>query len=90
MFYYRFINVVAKWPGSAHDSFILANSSVPNYMERTENCMLLGDSGYPLKTWLITPKLNPTTQQEVRFNHAHCKTRNPIERSFGLLKARFR
>ena len=89
--YFRFTNLVAKWPGSVHDSFILSNSGVPTYMEQQlmKNSWLLGDSGYPLKKWLMTPKTNPN-EQEKRFNIAHARTRNVIERAFGVLKSRFR
>ena len=51
---------------------------------------LLGDSGYPLKNWLITPLATPANPQELRFQKAHCKTRNTVERAFGVLKQRFR
>ena len=29
----RFINIVSKWPGSTHDSFILENSALKNMFE---------------------------------------------------------
>jgi hypothetical protein len=51
---------------------------------------LLGDSGYPLNGWLITPLGNPSTPQEEIFQKAHCKTINVVERAFGVLKQRFR
>lgn len=34
--------------------------------------------------------LNPTTPKEEAYNHAHIRTRNTIERCFGVWKARFR
>lgn len=51
----------------------------------------LGDSGYPLEPWLITPYRNPLENSaESYFNEQHSKGRSIIERAFGLLKARFR
>jgi len=52
--------------------------------------MLVGDSGYPLEPWLLTPVSSPSTCAEERYNMAHAMTRNVIERAFGLLKSRFR
>lgn len=87
----RFTNVVCKFPGSTHDAFILQSSSLPEYVANLEDeGWLIGDSGYPLKEWLMTPVNQPRTEQEQRYNSSHCKTRNVVERAFGVLKARFR
>ena len=44
-----FINIVAKWPGSTHDSFLFRTSSVRTYLEdnyiRMDDGFILGDSG---------------------------------------------
>lgn len=50
----------------------------------------LGDSAYPLHPFLMTPVLYPTTPGENRYNAAHIRTRNIVERTFGVLKSRFR
>lgn len=73
-----------------HDATIFENSGVRSYLEAGNNGWLLGDSGYPLKKCLITPKLNPGTEAEAAFNAAHSKTRIVVERAFGVLKARVR
>ncbi|KAJ1171560.1 hypothetical protein NDU88_003421 [Pleurodeles waltl] len=75
-----------------HDTYILRNSSIPDMMGQLQRhrVWLLGDSGYPNLSWLLTPVRNPRTRAEERYNEAHGRTRRVIERTFGLLKARFR
>lgn len=51
---------------------------------------LLGDSGYPLEIWLMTPFLNPSSPAEEIFNRKHRSARNVVERCFGVMKSRFR
>lgn len=88
----KFLNVVAKWPGATHDAFIWANSNLCEIFENRQigNGWLIGDSGYPLRPWLLTPVLQPTTRNQQRYNGAHMRTRSVVERSFGVLKSRFR
>ncbi|XP_046328221.2 putative nuclease HARBI1 isoform X3 [Haliotis rufescens] len=45
---------------------------------------------YGCRPWLLTPVLDPKTRHEERYNSSHCRTRNTIERAFGVLKSRFR
>ncbi|KAJ1203611.1 hypothetical protein NDU88_007395 [Pleurodeles waltl] len=49
-----------------------------------------GDSGYPNLSWLLTPVRNLRTGAENRCNDAYGRTRRIVERTSGLLKARFR
>ena len=51
---------------------------------------LTADQRYSLQTWVMTPYGHPQTDLEKAYNQAHIRTRNIIEQSFGLLKARFR
>jgi hypothetical protein len=52
---------------------------------------LIGDSGYPLRPYLITPVNNPGPgTNEERFNDQFCSIRSTIERCNGVLKNRFR
>ncbi|XP_030062899.1 putative nuclease HARBI1 [Microcaecilia unicolor] len=48
------------------------------------------DAGYGSKTWLLTPLAVPQSDAEKRYNEAHIATRCTIERTFGVLKSRFR
>src|SRR5258705_12086941 len=47
-----------------------------------------GDSGYPLEPSIMTPA--PDIAGNEAYNNRHAKGRNVIERTFGVLKARFR
>ena len=50
---------------------------------------LLGDSGYKLRRYLLTPILVTSTPAEESYNKSHCSTRVKIEQCFGVLKHRF-
>lgn len=84
------LNIVARWPGSTHDSRIFQNSGlVVAFEEHQINGILLGDNGYAQSRYLYTPIVNPHTEAERRYNRAHVKTRNIIERTFGMWKRKF-
>ena len=86
----HFTNIVSRWKGSTHDSRIWMNSHLYARFEHGEfEGYLIGDSGYACSSFLLTPVSNPQTAPEQRYNNAHIRTRNPIERAFGLWKARF-
>nr|XP_012218224.1 PREDICTED: putative nuclease HARBI1 [Linepithema humile] len=52
--------------------------------------ILLGDSGYPCKPYLLTPILNHRNPCEERYNASHIRTRTIVERCFGEWKGMFR
>ncbi|KAL1255475.1 hypothetical protein QQF64_013536 [Cirrhinus molitorella] len=89
-------NIVARWPGSAHDSLthsmILTHSRVGNRLQAGagRDGWLLGDSGYPLRRWLLTPFLNPQSAQQMRYNEVHARACTIVERAIGLFKCRWR
>ncbi|XP_054746614.1 putative nuclease HARBI1 [Anastrepha obliqua] len=89
-----FQNVNARFPGSCHDAGIWTTSPVRIKLIREHIVgafkWLLGDSGYPLEPWLLTPIATPSSASEEIFNKTHIKARNTIERAFGVLKSRFR
>lgn len=60
-----------------HDSYILANSNNPDIIDQLPSIgWLPEDSGYPVI--------------QERYNASHTKTRNCVERAFGVRKSRFR
>ena len=83
-------DVVARWPGSVHDSTIFDHSHIRALLETTHtDGYLVGDGGYPCRRYLLTPVTNPVTRAEAAYNVAHITARNPIERVNGVLKRRF-
>lgn len=83
-------NIVARWPGSVHDSTIFENSRLKAQMETMfRNSFILGDSGYAVENYLMTPLANPTTRAENLYNESLIRTRNVVERSYGIWKRRF-
>lgn len=84
-------DIVARWPGSAHDSHILRNSRIYHSFENGAfgDNLLVGDSGYPIKNYLITPLLRTRNEAENLFNESLIRTRNVVERSYGVWKRRF-
>lgn len=86
-----FENVVSRWYGSAHDATIFANSRLNARFESGEfnDFYLLGDAGYPCKNYLLTPLAATPTAAQRRYNYCQIRTRNPVERAFGVLKRRF-
>lgn len=85
------LDIVARWPGSSHDSHIFRNSFIKRRFEAGEfgDSVLLGDSAYPLSNYLMTPIHNPNTPAEQMYNRSHISTRTIIERTIGIWKRRF-
>lgn len=52
-------------------------------------CLLLGDEGYGIAPFPMTPFSNPTNEVRKRFNKFHARGRVVIEQAFGQLKRRF-
>lgn len=94
----RFTNIYCGEPGSLHDARVLRRSSL--YWESENNkdrifpnrTFILGDSAYPSLSWLVPPFKNngQLTAQQIEFNFIHSSTRMAVEKSFGILKGRFR
>jgi hypothetical protein len=81
-------------PGSSHDSTVLRASDLFNQSDEKipPGFYLLGDFGFPLLRWLVTPfrDYGNLTRQQKLFNKTHSICREVIERAFGMLKNRFR
>lgn len=101
----RFLDVAAGFPGSMHDSQVLKNSSLYRRVLNQEilagptipvedqqiKSYLLGDSAYPLSTWLLKPFSEATRDPlEMHFNRELSKARVCVECAFGVLKSRWR
>lgn len=92
----RILAVDGCRPGSCHDAFIWRMSNArahyqAKYRNGARNGWLLGDSGYGIEPFLLTPYKNPAFgSKEHVFNKMHCSTRNIVERTIGNLKSRFR
>lgn len=87
----KFLSIVSKWPGSTHDAFVWANCSIARRFESGQvDGWLLGDSGYPLRPWLLTPVSRPSCREEERYNGSHRRSRVVVKQAFGVLKSRFR
>ncbi|CAI6345284.1 unnamed protein product [Macrosiphum euphorbiae] len=77
----KIMDIVARWPGSCHDQIIFDNSSIKSKFETgILKGYLLGDGGYEVKPYLMTPLLNPTTRSQQLYNESQIRTRNVIER----------
>lgn len=86
-----FNDVVARWHGSAHDSHIWDNSNQKrNFLQHVyRDYLLLGDSGYAQTTFMMTPLARVDSQSQSLYNESQIRTRNVIERTFGIWKRRF-
>ena len=90
----RFFYVSTTRPGSVNNVRVLRLSSLAERWNAGwrpfPNAVILGDSGYGLSSWLITPLLcGEHNHAEHRFNCAHRRTRCVVECAFGVLKQRF-
>ncbi|XP_052691859.1 putative nuclease HARBI1 [Crassostrea angulata] len=87
--FHKIIDIVAKWPGSTHDSRILNESGLKSLFDKNRiplHTHLLGDSGYPSKKWLLTPFLPPNQGYFIGLIR---KQEAIVERGIGQLKRRF-
>ncbi|XP_039303333.1 putative nuclease HARBI1 [Solenopsis invicta] len=92
----KILNINARYPGARNDAYIWNSSPIRNVMEYFYNhgerrTYLIGDAGYPLEPWLITPLPHyPQQSRQFHYNEKLCKARSIVERFFGVLKETWR
>ncbi|XP_071034238.1 putative nuclease HARBI1 [Parasteatoda tepidariorum] len=87
------LNISARFPGSSHDSYIWKSSDLRRLLQQAKlnDTWLLGDSGYPLDPWLLTPISGDNlSSSEEEYNRRHVSGSGTVERCNGTLKSRFR
>ncbi|XP_019158198.1 PREDICTED: uncharacterized protein LOC109154913, partial [Ipomoea nil] len=99
---FTFISV--GWEGSAHDTRVFLhaiNTPSMNFPKPPQGRYYLVDKGYPDKQGYLVPypriryhqsqfEHEPPTNAQEAFNRAHSSLRSCIERSFGVLKKRWK
>lgn len=98
----EFFFISAKCPGSFHDSRCLQVSSLWNAWEHQQwrpqhlgNSVMLGDSAYPLKCWLMTPTVRnvnvvPALENAINlYKRKHRRTRFIVECTIGIWKEEY-
>ncbi|ENN83189.1 hypothetical protein YQE_00452, partial [Dendroctonus ponderosae] len=87
----EFTDIVARWPGSTHDSHLFNNCVRRAMFEqgKYKDAVLVGDARYACRNYLITPLQVCRSPAEHLYNESQIRTRNPIEQLFGVWKRRF-
>lgn len=87
----KITNIVARWPGATNDRLIFNNSRLKAALDQGifGNSFILGDSGYTLSEHVLIPVQEPRTRGENLYNESHIRTRNIVERQYGIWKRRF-
>lgn len=85
------MDVVARYDGSTHDSRIFRESKRRALFEQGVygDAVLVGDSGYASASYMMIPLQDFHTPAEQLYNESQIRTRNVIERFFGVWKRRF-
>jgi hypothetical protein len=101
---YRFEWGSCGFPGNSHDAIIfkstnlwesLQNGLLPNMAKTVGDVnippLIVGDSAFPLQTWLMKPYTNATLSPQQRyFNYRLSRARTVTEGAYGQLKGRWR
>ncbi|GJQ85987.1 hypothetical protein Trydic_g10263 [Trypoxylus dichotomus] len=84
-------DIVVRWPGAIHDQTIFNNSNLKQEFENGTfgRFLLVGDSEYTLQPCLMTKLQEARTAAENLYNESIIRTRNVVERQYGVWKRRF-
>uniref|UniRef100_A0A0A9DCY7 DDE Tnp4 domain-containing protein n=1 Tax=Arundo donax TaxID=35708 RepID=A0A0A9DCY7_ARUDO len=98
----RFTDIVTGWPGSMKESSILHSSGLFKLCEKGERLngsklklsdgseigeYIIGDTGYPLLPWLLTPyQEKDLTESKAEFNRRHSAARTVAPRTLANFK----
>ncbi|KMQ90607.1 nuclease harbi1 [Lasius niger] len=94
--YMKLLNINPRYPGARNDAYIWSTSPIRRAMEFHYNrgerkTWLIGDAGYPLEPWLMTPLADfPEDTRQFQYTQQLCKARNVVERFFGVFKSVWR
>ncbi|XP_068689551.1 uncharacterized protein [Montipora foliosa] len=102
----KFIHATVGYPGSIHDARVLRLSGLYDLAQNEQilsgpirnisgteiGPLLAGDSAYPLMNWLPKPFADRgrLTPEQRKFNLKFSAVRCVVERTFGMLKSRWR
>ena len=102
---YRFTWASCGFPGNSHDSLIFQSTNlyseivkgnvIPSIAKKEGDVeippVILGDSAFPFKTWLLKPYTNAVLSADQRyFNYRLSRARMVTEGAYGRLKGRWR
>ncbi|KAJ4759995.1 nuclease [Rhynchospora pubera] len=101
----NFLYVVAGWEGSAHDNLVLRKAIERGGFKVPPSRYYLVDGGYANTPQFLSPYRGKTYHlaqfstrsrenrydcAEELYNHRHAQLRNIVEKTFGILKGRFK
>lgn len=86
------MDVVSRWPGSAHDSPIFTQSQICNQLRNGvfgNDLIIVVDSAYPPEKFICKPLAVTNAPNETSYQQCQIKARNVAERVNGQLKKEF-
>ena len=102
---YRLIWASSGWPGNSHDAVVIQATKIYDQLAEgktfpgvafkengiTMPPVILGDSAFPFKPWLLKPYTNSTlTSKQSYFNYRLSRARMVTECAYGQVKGRWR